>query len=206
MVDLRTYTFLDSLQPQTASFLSTVTKGFLPVTGQACCVIEIAPGIEINRLTDVALKATNVMPSLQIVERAFGLLVVHSADQGDAREAGNAILAAIDCRAEDRLKPRVLTSQLIKNITDHHAQLINRTRHGHMMNVGDTLYVLEVESAGYAFYAANEAEKGAEINIVEVRGFGAYGRLYLGGDESDVVEARAIVEARIEAVTGRAGT
>ncbi len=206
MVDLRTYIFLDSLQPQTASFLSTVTKGFLPVTGQACCVVEIAPGIEINRLTDVALKATNVMPSLQIVERAFGLLVVHSADQGDAREAGNAILTAVDCREEDRLKPRVLTSQLIKNITDHHAQLINRTRHGAMMMVGDTLYVLEVESAGYALYAANEAEKGAEINIVEVRGFGAYGRLYLGGDESAVVEARAIVEARIEAVTGRAGT
>jgi len=203
MVDLRTYSFLDSLQPQVASFISTVTKGFLPVTDQACCVVEIAPGIEINRLTDVALKSTNVMPSLQVVERAFGLLIVHSDDQGDAREAGNAILSAIDCKESDRIKPRVLTSQLIKNITDHHAQLINRTRHGEMMVKGETLYVLEVESAGYAFFAANEAEKGSNVKIIEVRGFGAYGRVYIGGDEADVIEAQSIIESKLEAVTGR---
>jgi len=203
MIDLRTYIFLDSLQPQMASFISSISKGFLPVSEQASCVIEIAPGIEINRLTDVALKSTNVLPGLQVVERAFGLLEVHSDDQGDTRRAGEAILKAIDRKESDRIKPRILTSQLIKNVSDHHAQLVNRTRYGQMMVRGETLYVLEVESAGYAYFAANEAEKGANIKIVNVRGFGAYGRVLLSGEESDVIEAKAIVEAKLEDVTGR---
>lgn len=203
MVDLRTYIFLDSLQPQMASFISSISKGFLPVSDQASCVIEIAPGIEINRLTDVALKATNVLPGLQVVERAFGLLEVHSDDQGDARRAGEAVLEALGKKEEDRIKPKILTSQLIKNVADHHAQLVNRTRYGQMILKGETLYVLEVESAGYAYFAANEAEKGAAIKIVNVRGFGAYGRVYLSGEEADVVEAQAIIEARLADISGR---
>src|SRR5436190_6846535 len=183
MVDLRTYIFLDSLQLQMASFLSTVSRGYLPVAGQACCIIEIAPGIEINRLTDVALKATNVTPGMQIVERAFGMLEIHSDSQGDTRQAGAAVLREIDHSEDEKLKPRILTSQLIKNVEDHHAQLINRTRQGNMLLRGDTLYVLEVEPAGYAYFAANEAEKAARINIVEVLGFGKFGRVYIGGDE-----------------------
>ena len=147
-VDLRTYVFLDSLQLQNASFIATVSKGYYPIGGQACCVIEIAPGIEINRLTDIALKATNVTPGLQIVERAYGLLEVHSDSQGDARMAGEAVLKELKKSEADRLKPRVMTSQLIKNISDHHAQLINKVRHGNMVLRGDTLYVLEVEPAG----------------------------------------------------------
>ncbi len=95
MIDLRTFIFLDSLQLQMASYLSTVSRGYLPVAGQASCLIEIAPGIEINTLTDIALKATNVTPGMQIVERAFGLLEVHSDSQGDARMAGEAVLKAI---------------------------------------------------------------------------------------------------------------
>ncbi|MCF7849836.1 MAG: hypothetical protein K9M45_13375 [Kiritimatiellales bacterium] len=203
MVDLRTYVFLDSLQPQMASYLSTVSKGFLPVTDQACCIVEIAPGIEINRLTDVALKATNVMPGLQVVERAFGLLEVHSDEQGDARQAGEAILDAIDQKEENRMKPHVKTSQLIKNVTDHHAQMINRTRYGNMLVRGDTLYILETEPAGYAYFAANEAEKAANIKIVNVTGFGAFGRVYIAGDEAEVLEAKTIVEEKLESLSGR---
>ena len=202
-VDLRTYEFLDSLQLQNASFIATVSKGYYPVGGQACCVVEIAPGIEINKLTDVALKATNVAPGLQIVERAYGLLEVHSDSQGDARMAGEAVLKELSKKETDRLKPRVLTSQLIKNITDHHAQLINKVRHGNMVLRGDTLYVLELEPAGYAYYAANEAEKTAKVNIVEVIGFGAFGRVYICGEEAEVIEARKIVEERIGGLTGR---
>lgn len=204
MVDLRTYVFLDSLQPQMASYIATVSKGFLPVSDQACCVVEIAPGIEINRLTDVALKATNVMPGLQVVERAFGLLEVHSDDQGDVRQAGEAILRSIDRKEKDRLRPHVLTSQLIKNVSGHHAQMVNRVRYGNMLVKGDTLYVLEVESAGYAYYAANEAEKAARIKIVNVAGFGKFGRVYIAGDEAEVLEAKAAVEARLADITGRA--
>lgn len=203
MINLRTYSILDSLQPQMASFISTVSKGFLPVSDQACCVIEIAPGIEINRLLDVALKRTNVLPGMQVVERSYGMLEIHSDEQGDVRAAGEAILEEIGQVEENRMKPKVLTSQLIKNVTDHHAQLINRTRHGHMLLKGDTLYVLEIEPAGYAFYAANEAEKGTDINLIEVRGIGAFGRVYLGGEERDIVEARGIIETKLSEISGK---
>jgi hypothetical protein len=203
MINLRTYSILDSLQPQMASFISTVSKGFLPVADQACCVIEIAPGIEINRLLDVALKKTNVLPGMQVVERSYGMLEIHSDEQGDIRAAGEAILEEIGQKEENRIRPKVLTSQLIKNVTDHHAQMINRTRHGHMLLKGDTLYVLEIEPAGYAFYAANEAEKGANINLIEVRGIGAFGRVYLGGEEKDIVEARDIIETKLSEISGQ---
>lgn len=202
-IDLRTYIIIDSLQLQMASYLSTVSKGYLPVGGQTCCIIEIAPGIEINTLTDVALKATNVTPGMMIVERAYGMLEVHSSDQGDTRVAGEAVLKSIGKTENDRIKPRILTSQLIKNVEDHHAQLINRTRMGSMLLRGDTLYVLEVEPAGYAYYAANEAEKSAHVNIIEVRGFGKYGRLYIGGNEADVLECKMNVEKRLSEISGR---
>lgn len=203
MVDLRTYIFLDSLQLQMASYLSSVSRGYLPVGGQTCCIIEIAPGIEINTLTDVALKATGVTPGMQIVERAYGMLEFHSDSQGDARTAGQAVLDAIERNEEERLKPRVLTSQLIKNVEDHHAQLINRNRWGMMLLRGDTLFVLEVEPAGYAYYAANEAEKAARINIIDVSGFGKFGRVYIGGEEAEVLECKRIVEKRLAEISGR---
>jgi hypothetical protein len=203
MIDLRTYIFLDSLQLQMASFLSTISRGYYPVGGQTCCVVEIAPGIEINRLTDIALKATNVAPGLQVVERSFGLLEVHSDEQADARQAGEAILRELGKTEADRLKPRVLTSQLIRNVTDHHAQLINKTRYGNMVLRGHTLSILELEPAGYAYYAANEAEKASRINIVNVQGVGRFGRVYIAGDEADVVESHKIVEARLASLAGR---
>jgi hypothetical protein len=203
MVDLRTYIFLDSLQLQMASYLSTVSRGYLPVGGQACCIIEIAPGIEINTLTDIALKATGVTPGMQIVERAYGMLEVHSDSQGETRTAGSAVLKAIHKTENDRYKPRILTSQLIKNVEDHHAQLINRTRMGMMLLRGDTLFVLEVEPAGYAYYAANEAEKSARINIIDVMGFGKFGRVYIGGEEAEVLECKKTVEKRLTEISGR---
>jgi ethanolamine utilization microcompartment shell protein EutS len=203
MIDLRTYVFLDALQLQMASFISTISRGYYPVADQTCCVVEIAPGIEVNRLTDIALKATNVAPGLQVVERSFGLLEVHSDEQADARQAGEAVLHELGKTEADRLKPRILTSQLIRHITDHHAQLINRIRYGNMVLRGDTLYILELEPAGYAYYAANEAEKASHINIINVQGFGRFGRVYIAGDEAEVVESYKIVEARLDAISGR---
>ncbi len=203
MIELRTYVFLDSLQYQMASFLATVSKGYFPVAEQACMIVEISPGIEINRFTDIALKSTNVTPGIQIVERLFGLLEVHSDSQGDARQAGAAILRELGLKETDRMKPRVLTSQLIKNIDDHHAQLINKVRYGNMVLRGDTLYVLEIEPAGYAYYAANEAEKASHINIINVVGYGRYGRIYIAGDESEVLVSKDIVEKRLNSIEGR---
>jgi hypothetical protein len=203
MIDLRTYIFLDSLQYQMASYLATVSRGYFPVAEQACMIVEISPGIEINRFTDIALKATNVTPGIQIVERLFGLLEVHSHSQADARQAGEAILRELDHKEEDRMKPKVLTSQLIKNIDDHHAQLINKVRFGNMVLKGDTLYVLEIEPAGYAYYAANEAEKASHINIINVTGFGRFGRVYIAGNESEVLISKEIVESRLAGISGR---
>ena len=202
-IDLRTYNFIDSLQLQMASFMCTISKGYFPVAGQACAFIEIAPGIEINRLTDIALKSTGVVPGIQIVERSFGLLEVHSDNQGDTRHAGEAILKELDLTIMDRMKPRIMTSQLIKNISDHHAQLINKVRFGNMVLRGDTLFVLEIEPAGYAFYAANEAEKASNINIINVTGYGKYGRLYIAGKEAEVLVSKEIVESRLADISGR---
>ena len=202
-IEIRTLAFLDSLQPQYAAFLGTVAQGFLPLAGDASLYVEVSPGIEINRLTDVALKATNVKPGMQIIERFYGLLEIHSPDQAEARAAGAAILDAVGLTESDRLKPKILSSQIIRRIDDHHAQLVNRMRHGQMIVPGQTLYVLECEPAAYAALAANEAEKAADINVLEVRAAGAMGRVYLGGEERDIDVGWRAAVAALEALDGR---
>jgi len=202
-VDLRTYVFLDSLQPQHAAFLGTVARGFLPLPGDASLWIEISPGIEINHITDIALKATKVHPGLQIVERLYGLLEVHSDSQAEVRAAGAAILEALEVSEEDRHKPKVVSSQIIRHVDAHQVQLINRMRHGHMLLAGQTLYVLEVTPAGYAALAANEAEKAADLNILEVQAFGSFGRVYLGGEERDIMAGYGAALAAIEGLAGK---
>ena len=205
-IELRAYCYLDNLQPQYAAFLGTVAQGFLPLAGDASLYVEVAPGIEINRLTDVALKAVEVKPGMQVVERVFGLLEIHAPEQSAVREAGEAILDAIDQTEGDRLKPEILSSQIIRRVDDHHAQLINRMRHGHMLIPGQTLYVLECQPAAYAALAANEAEKAAEVNVLEVRVFGSVGRMYLGGEERDVEVGWQAAVAALESLKGRAAT
>ena len=202
-IDLRTYVFLDSMQPQYASFLATVAQGFLPVQGMASLYVEISPGIEINRVTDIALKSTNVKPGMQIVERHYGMLEIHSESQADVRQAGQAILDALELTEADRTKPTIASSQVIRFVDDHQTQLINRMRHGNMILAGQTLYIMELDPAGYAALAANEAEKAADINILEVRTFGSFGRLYLGGEERDIEVGYRAAVAAIEGVTGK---
>jgi hypothetical protein len=180
-----------------------VAQGFLPLPGDASLWIEISPGIEINRITDVALKSAVVRPGLQIVERLYGLLEIHSTNQGEARAAGKAILQALGVTERDRLKPKIVSSQIIRNIDPHQTQLINRFRKGQMLLAGQTLYVLEVEPAGYAALAANEAEKAAAINILEVLAFGSFGRVYLGGEERDILVGSRAATGAIESLSGR---
>ena len=202
-VDLRSYVFLDSLQPQMAAFIGSTARGFLPLAGDASLWVEISPGIEINRITDVALKATKVRPAVQVVERLFGLLEVHSREQAEVRAAGAAILEALDVQAEARWKPKIHSSQIIRRVDAHQTQLINRNRNGMMLIADQTLYVMEVEPAAYAVLAANEAEKAAEINIVEVRPFGSFGRVYLGGEERDIMAGYTAAVQAIEDIVGR---
>jgi len=205
MSELRCYVFLDSLQPQLASFLATVAQGFLPTPGQASLFVEVAPGMDIMRVTDVALKATDVRPGMMIIERLYGMLEIHSDSQADVREAGRAILRALELKEEDRIQPEIFSSQVIRNIHEYHTQLINRTRHGDMIIPGQSLHVLEVAPAGYAAIAANEAEKAAHINILEVRAFGSFGRVYLGGEERDIEVGYRAAERAIREIRGRKG-
>ena len=202
-VELRSYVFLDSLQSQHSAFLGTVARGFLPLPNDASLWIEISPGIEINRITDVALKATGVKPAMQIVERLYGLLEVHSESQAEVRAAGAAILEALGVNEEDRLKPKVVSSQIIRHVDPHQVQLINRMRHGHMITAGQTLYVMEVQPAAYAALATNEAEKRADLNVLEVRAYGSFGRVYLGGEERDIMAGYQAAVDAIESVSGR---
>ena len=202
-VELRSYVYLDRLQPQHAAYIGTVALGFLPLPGDASLWIEISPGIEINRITDVALKSAVVRPGVQFVERLYGLLEIHASNQGEVRAAGKAILQALGVRQRDCLKPKVVSSQIIRNIDAYQAQLINRNRRGQLLLEGQTLYVLEVQPAAYAALAANEAEKAALINILQVSAIGSVGRLYLGGEERDIIAGSAAALAAVENVAGR---
>ncbi|MEM6404197.1 MAG: hypothetical protein AAF757_28905 [Cyanobacteria bacterium P01_D01_bin.116] len=202
-VELRSYVYLDNLQPQHAAYMGAVAQGFLPLPGDTSLWIEISPGIEINRITDVALKSASVRPGVQMVERLYGLLEVHSNSQGETRTAGQAILAALGVKRDEGLKPRVVSSQIIRNVDAYQTQLINRTRRGQMLLAGQTLYVLEVEPAAFAALAANEAEKAAAINILAVNAVGSFGRLYLGGQEQDILAGADGALAAIENVSGR---
>ncbi|OIP31655.1 MAG: hypothetical protein AUK47_22055 [Deltaproteobacteria bacterium CG2_30_63_29] len=202
MISLRTYIFLDSLQPQLTSFIGKTALGFLPIPEMASLWVEIAPGIAINRVTDVALKATKVVPAVQVVERAFGLLEVHAQDKGDVLTAGQTILDALGLTAEQRMKPRLMSNQIIRSIEPYQAQIINRGSRGMMLLPGQSLYILETEPAGYVSYAANEAEKAANIFLINVRPFGAFGRLYLSGSEAEIDAAAEAVESALTAVEG----
>jgi len=202
-MELRALTILDSLQPQLTGFLQTVCSGFMPLDHEAAAFIEIAPGIAINQLTDAALKATTCRPGMQIVERAYGMLELHDRDKGQVEAAVDAIVGRMGVKREDRFKPRVVSSQIITGIDGHQSQLINRMRHGDMIVEGQTLYILEVYPAAYTALAANEAEKAAQIRLLEVITFGAFGRMWLGGGEAEIKAAVEAAESALKKVSGR---
>ncbi len=202
-VTLRTFTYIDVLQPQFASFLATVARGYLPIEDQAALFVEVQPGIAINRITDVALKHAQVTPGMQVVERAFGLLELHADDQGAVRAAGEAILRHMGLSETDRIAPKVVTSEIITGVDAYQTMLINRMRHGDALLRGQSLYIMETHPAGYAALAANEAEKAAPIRLLEVVTFGAFGRLYLGGGDDEIKEAARAAEASLAGVVGR---
>ena len=202
-IQLRTYTFLDALQPQLASFVGKTARGFLPLPEMASLYVEIAPGIAINRVTDVALKATTVVPAVQVVERAYGLLEVHEHDKGEVLSAGRSILEFLGVTEAERLKPRVATNQIIRAVEPYQAQIINRNSQGMMILPGQSLFILETEPAGYVTFAANEAEKAARVFLVNLRPFGAFGRLWMSGPEAEIDAAAAAATAAIEGITGQ---
>jgi hypothetical protein len=202
-LSLRTHIFVDSLQPQLASFIGKTARGFLPLPQMASLWVEIAPGISINRVTDVALKATKVVPAVQVVERAYGLLEIHEWDKGEVLSAGRRILEFMELKEEQRLKPRVATNQIIRAIEPYQAQIINRNSQGMMILPGQSLFILETEPAGYVSFASNEAEKAARVFLVQLQPFGAFGRLWMSGPEAEIDAAAAAATAAIEGITGQ---
>ncbi|MDH5508728.1 MAG: BMC domain-containing protein [Nitrospinota bacterium] len=203
MIDLRTFILLDSLQEQLASYIGSTAKGFLPVPGVASLFVEIAPGLAINQVTDVALKATSCQPAIQIVERAYGLLEVHHHDKGEVVSAGAAILDFLEVAEDQRTKPDLVSNQIIRSMEAYQCQLINRNRSGSMILPGESLFILETEPAGYAVFAANEAEKAARVKLVDVRPFGAFGRLYMSGPEAEIDSAAEAAARALESITGK---
>lgn len=194
MADLRSFIFIDQMQPQTLCYLATWMRGRLPRTGMAAQVIEIAPGLDIEPLTDVALKHADVAGGVLVVERQFGTLEFHGRSTASVRAAAAAVLDALGARAEDAVRPAILAARIVTGIDPGQAFLVNRNRLGSMILPGESLFVLEMQPASYAILAANEAEKAAEIKIVDYRMIGATGRVYLAGEESSLRTGAEVAE------------
>lgn len=200
---LRVYCYLDRTQPQYAGFVGTVTQGDLMVEGMASLYIEVAPGNDVFRLVDIALKSTEARPGAQIVEREFGMFEIHSHSQEAVLVAGSMVLARLELQESERIRPTVASEQLITNVDPYQAQLINRFRRGNMLVAGETLLVLEVAPAAYINIAANEAEKRASIKLIHISSVGRFGRMWMSGTESEMQTARAAAIAAIESIEGR---
>jgi hypothetical protein len=191
------------MQAQYAAFVGTVTQGDLPVEGMASLYVEMAPGNEVFRTVDIAVKATEARPGAQIVEREFGMFEVHSRNQAAVQEAGRIVLERLDLKVEDRIKPTIASLQLITRVDPYQAQLLNRFRRGSMLVPGETLLVVECAPAAYINYACNEAEKRANIKIIHVSSVGRFGRMWLSGTESEMVTARNAAVEALESLEGK---
>jgi len=193
VAELRSFIFIDRLQPQTMSYLGTWIKGALPRADVAAQIIEVAPGLDIEGVTDVALKHAEVQAGVLVVERQFGYLEFHG-ETGAVKSAADAALQAFDGDTAAVTPPNILAARIISSIDRQHAFLINRNKIGSMVLPGESLYVLEVAPASYAILATNEAEKAADIKVVDFRMIGATGRVYLSGSEADVRQAAEAAE------------
>jgi len=199
MAELRSFIFLDRLQPQTMCYLGTWIRGALPRADVAAQIIEVAPGLDIEPLTDVALKFADVSAGILIVERQFGYLELHG-NTSAVRSAADAVLESLGASASSATKPQILASRIVPRIDRQHAFLINRNKVGSMALPGESMFVLEMQPASYAILATNEAEKAARIKVVDYRMIGATGRVYLTGTESEVRAAAAAAESALEQV------
>lgn len=199
-VELRTYAFIDNMQPQYAAFLGSELEGDVPIAGMAQLIVELAPGSGVYSLLDTALKKTNVKPGLLMVEREFGLVEMHSFSIEDVKEAGMAILTVCILGIEDRIKPNIVSSQVITNVPAHQAQLINKYRKGSLLVPSESLFIMEVEPAAYITIATNEAEKATNIKLIHFNPIGRFGRLFIAGTEAEIRTARAAAEEAVRQV------
>jgi len=207
MTELRVYLMVEDLQPQFAAYMSTPmrARGYPPFEGETSLIVEVAPALAIHRICDLALKAVpELEPGLLFTERQFGVLELHGKDREPIERAGQAILKGISASADHHLKPETLFSDIIEDLADQHAIILNRTREASMILTGQSLLVYEMAPALFAAVAANEAEKAApSLTLVDVKMIGASGRVFLAGDTQDLKRARQRIDEVLAAVEGR---
>ncbi len=203
MAELRSFIFIDQLQPQTLCYIATWMRGSLPRRNMAAQIIEIAPGLDIEPLTDVALKGAAVRAGILVVERQFGYLEIHAQSTAEVKASAEAVLEALGATPEEATPPQILASRIVTRIDHQHAFLINRNKLGSMALGGESLYLLECQPASYAIIASNEAEKQANVKVVDYRMIGANGRLYLTGDEAEIRNAKDAAEDALRALGAR---
>jgi hypothetical protein len=206
--ELRVYLPIDRLQRQFAAYLGTPTRarGYPAAEGDSALIVEVAPGLAIERVTDLALRAEpTVEPGILFVERQFGVLEIHAGNGAAVSRAGAAILAGLGCVATDQLRPRLLYSDVIEDVTDQQAVIINRSRQASMLLPGQSLLVCELAPALFAAVAANHAEQVAPDNIlVDVTMIGASGRIYIAGQTESVTRAGDEIATLLAGIEGRA--
>lgn len=209
MPELRVYLTLDGLQRQFAAYLSSPVpaRGYVPLEGMHSLIVEVAPGLVIERVIDLALKSVpSLEPGILAVERQFGVLELHSEDRRALDRGGRAILKWLKAKPEDQLKPQVLFSEIIEDVTDQHAVIINRSKQANMILPGQSLLLIECVPALFGAFIANEAERVQPGNsLVECRMIGASGRVYMAGEADALRETLAHVAGAVAAIPGRAG-
>lgn len=205
-ITIRALMQIDNLQPKFAAYNGATVQGSVPLSGDTVLIGELAPGNGVFKLIDRALKASSVEATTQLVEREFGFFILRSPANAEVSAARDAILAELGASMSDRVKPSVASTQIITSVEPYQAQLLNKWRKGALVVPGQTLGILEVAPAAYISIAANEAEKSAEIDIVEVRAVGRFGRLFVSGSENSVQFAMDAAVKAVEAVEGRVGT
>ena len=208
MTELRVYLSIEDLQPQFAAYMSTPlrARGYPPVQGDDSLIIEVTPALSIHRLVDLALKARPDMePGILFTERRYGLLELHSSEPGEVREAGEAVLRGIGARASDQLAPSTLYTDIIEDVADQHAIILNRMRNASMILPGQSLLLYEMAPALFAAVAANEAERAApDATIVDIQMMGASGRVFMAGETAAMESARGAIQETLRRIEGRA--
>lgn len=203
MTELRAFIFIDQLQPQTLAYTASWMRGTLPRASMAAQIIEIAPGLDVEALTDTALKSAEVRAGFLVVERQFGTLQFHAYSTAEVQAGAEAVLQAMGKTPDEAEKPKIMASKIVTRLDDQHAFLMNRNKTGSMVLGGESVYLLECQPAAYAILACNEAEKEADIKVIDMRMIGANGRLYLAGTEADVRNARDAAERALREAGAR---
>ena len=202
-ITIRALLQIDNLQPKFAAFNGATVAGSVPLAGDTILIGEFAPGNGVFTLIDRALKASSVETTSQIVEREFGFFILRSRSNAEVNAAREAILAELDQALTDRVKPNISSTQIITSIEPYQAQLLNKWRKGSLIIPGQTIGIVECEPAAYIAHATNEAEKAADIDIVEVRAVGKFGRLFISGEPESVKTAIEAATKAIDSIDGR---